>query len=47
MKKARNTKTYPYKAKKTETLKTWKYFKKHGSAKRHAGKSGIVRYRGK
>jgi len=47
MSKAQDIKKFPYKAKKDERLKTWKYFRKHSSAKRHAGKNGIIRYRGK
>jgi len=47
MSKAQDVKKFPYKAKKDERLKTWKYFRKHSSAKRHAGKNGIIRYRGK
>lgn len=45
--KAQDWEKYPYKAKKDEKLKLWHYFKKHSSAKRYAGKNGIVRYRGK
>jgi len=45
--KARDVNGFPYKAKKDEKLKIWKYFKKHSSAKRYAGKNGIIRYRGK
>jgi len=47
MKKSRNVKKFPYKAKKDEKHKVWKYFKRHSSAKRFAGKNGIIRYRGK
>jgi len=47
MTKAPEVKKFPYKAKKDENLKTWKFFKTHSSAKRHAGKNGIVRYRGR
>jgi hypothetical protein len=45
--KAQNVVKFPYKAKKYEKLKTWKFFRKHSSAKRYAGKNGIIRYRGK
>ena len=45
--KAQNVKGFPYKAKKKEEYKIWKYFKKHSSAKRYAGKKGLIRYRGR